>query len=57
MLVNQVLFTSDIKGYVKAWTMKELVFSKEGADLKFTELFCFRAHHGMIVSIHAGTRS
>ena len=53
VLDNQILFTSDIKGYVKAWTMKELIFSKESADSKFSELFCFRAHHGTIVSIHS----
>ncbi|KAH7307740.1 hypothetical protein KP509_22G074700 [Ceratopteris richardii] len=48
---NQVLFTSDIKGYVKAWTMKDMRFQEEYEDSKMSELFCFRAHHETIVSM------
>ncbi|EFJ22347.1 hypothetical protein SELMODRAFT_416582 [Selaginella moellendorffii] len=49
---NELLFSSDIKGYVKSWSLAACDFHQAERPLTpVPEMFCFRAHHETIVSM------
>lgn len=48
----QMLFTSDTKGYVKAWDLTPCNVKKDDKEPPSTPLlYSFRAHHEHIVSV------